>query len=525
MSSSTDTYTEVDSIKISEQKSDWNWYEKFWFRVAFIFFTVIAIPTSARWYEFIYKLDWTNLHCRDLYNLTNYTPEFIELKNRYGFAGFASWGILFVASVIGSVMWGLIDSKRKNYDVLYYWLRVIVRYRAALGIIGFGFLKLFPAQMPYPSLGILNGDFGDMTQQKVYWMSVAIVPFYQAFSGVLEVSAGVLLLFRKTIPWGSALLFSALGTIAIVNVTYDNTLHVYATYFAVASAFLLFHDIKRSKELLIDEKFVLPYAYYYPVFTKAWQKYTRVFVKTALIFLFVVWAFYLEGINFLYDPYKQPAVKGISELRGNYDIQTFKINNKEIPYSPLDSIRWSEVTFEKWTSLSFKVNKPVQIDLSNGGGSPAMDIHRTTEVAGLAGGRRVFYYQADTAKHILYLQDKNIASLRTGSDLNERRSPDKVLKDTIYPADWIPKQSLAVIGDELYKINPKAMSTTRVREYKTGDKFKNRNKMILHYQIIDGGNQVILSGTNEKKDSVYIVLNRTDRTYVLTPSKLDAGVY
>lgn len=515
----------LDSVGINKINAEWSRLQKFWFRVAFIFFTVIAIPTSAKWYAFIYNLDWFNLHCRDLYNLTNYTPDFIELKNRYGFAGFASWGIVLAAAVIGSLIWGAFDTKRRNYEVLYYWLRVIVRYRAALGIIGFGFLKLFPAQMPYPSLGILNGDFGDMTQQKIYWMSVAIVPFYQAFSGVLEVSAGVLLLFRKTTTWGSALLFSALGTIAVVNVTYDNTLHVYATYFALASAFLMMHDIQKTKELLIDEKRGLPYNYYYPLFSKNWQKYTRIFLKSGLILLFVVWAFYLEGINFLYDPYKQPAVKGLPQLRGNYSVTEFKINNTILPYSPLDTIRWSEVTFEKWTSLSFKVNKAVQIDLSNGGGSPAMDIHRTTEVAGLACGRRVFYYQADTVQHILYLQDKNIASLRPGSDLNERRSPDKDLKDTIYAADWIPKQSLAVIGDELYKINPKAMSTTRVREYKVGDKFKNRNKMILHYQIIDGGARVLLEGTNEKKDSVYIVLDRTDRKYILTPSKLDAGVY
>lgn len=521
---STETPHPAHSGTSGNETSEWGRQQKFWFRVAFIFFTVIAIPTSIKWYEFIYKLDWTNLHCRDLYNLTNYTPDFIELKDRYGFAGFASWGILVAAAVTGSLIWGLLDSKRKNYDVLYYWLRVIVRYRAALGIIGFGFLKLFPAQMPYPSLGILNGDFGDMTQQKVYWMSVAIVPFYQAFSGVLEVSAGVLLLFRKTTVWGSALLFSALGTIAVVNVTYDNTLHVYATYFAVASAFLMLHDLKKAKELLIDQEFVLPYHYYYPAFAKAWQRYTRILLKSGLILVFVVGAFYLEGINFLYDPYKQPSVKGISQLRGNYDVSVFKINNTEIPYAPLDSIRWSEVTFEKWTSLSFKANKKVQIDLSNGGGSPAMDIHRTTEVAGLAGGRRVFYYQADTVRQILYLQDKNIASLKAG-DLNERRAPDKILKDTVYPANWISKQSLAVIGDELYKINPKAMSTTRIREYQTGDKFKNRRKMILQYQIIDGGKQVILSGTNESRDSVYIVLNRTDRTYLLAPGRLDAGVY
>lgn len=52
-----------------------------------------------------------------------------------------------------------------DYRVLNYWLRVVVRYRAGIDIIGFGFAKLLPTQLPYPSLGVLNTNFGDLTLQ------------------------------------------------------------------------------------------------------------------------------------------------------------------------------------------------------------------------------------------------------------------------------------------------------------------------------------------------------------------------
>jgi len=49
--------------------------------------------------------------------------------------------------------------------------------------------------------------------------------------------------------------------------------------------------------------------------------------------------------------------------------------------------------------------------------------------------------------------------------------------------------------------------------------------MVLRYDTIDGGNRVILSGINERNDSVYIVLDRINKNYVLTESSLQAGKY
>jgi hypothetical protein len=89
---------------------------------------------------------------------------------------------------------------------------------------------------------------------------------------------------------------------------------------------------------------------------------------------------------------------------------------------------------------------------------------------------------------------------------------------------WIPKEAQAHIGNEVDKIDPRAASTRRNREYAAA-KFEKRNRMVLRYDAIDGGNHVILSGVDENKDSVYIVLDRLARHYALTESDLQAGNY
>jgi len=230
------------------------------------------------------------------------------------------------------------------------------------------------------------------------------------------------------------------------------------------------------------------------------------------LFLFVF--FYVQLNNFIYDPYKQPAAKGIAKLRGYYRVKEFRLNNVSIPYSQQDSLRWQDVTFEKWTTLSFKQNKPVVLDLSNGGGSPMRDINRTFELAGVAGGRRVFYYEADTVNQILYLQDKNRGAnefaLAAKTALKKKKSSYK---------NFLSDQQ------EYELLDPKGL-TGRRRKGITSERAQetDRNTMVLNYSTTDG-KEVVLSGINEDKDSVYVVLQRLDKKYALKPGKLSAGKY
>lgn len=549
----------------------WSWYKKFGFRVLFVFLLAMSIPFSGGWYKNAVTVDWFHPHYRDIYDIARFQPGFKglfsgkgsgeddiaalnntngskkqrndpgkqtngagkHLKNQGGkeeFAGmppkkgfladYADWGIAFLIGIAGGIIWTLLDRKSKEYHILYYWIRVVVRYRAGIGIIGFGFTKLFPTQMPFPSLGLLNSNFGDFTAQKIYWLSVGIVPWYQVFGGVVEIAAGTMLFFRKTTTFGAILLVGALGDITFVNYAYDGGVHVYAFYFVFLGLFLLADDIPKLYNLLILERYTVPVRFY-PDFNQPALKYSRIVLKTLTFVIFFGVLTYTEVINFKYDPYKQPATAGLKPLRGNYHVTEFKINGQVIPYNPLDTVRWQEATFENWTTLTFKVNHPVLVDPSNGGGSPMKDIQRTFEISGVAGGQRAFHYYADTVDKVLYLQDKNVMtakrSKRKGAREDHRTGEKK--KD-----DWISKTAWEHIGDEKNMIDPRAWSTRRDREFAKKGPEPRRNRMVLRYSTADGS-RVILSGINESRDSIYVVLDRYKRTYALKPGTLSAGKY
>jgi len=520
-------------------QSVWTDAQKILFRIAYVFFISMSLPNSLDWYKELGQFDWLHLHYRDLYDIARFGSGLTLFGNKlFGSTlnGYAPWIITLIFATVVGLIWTAVARFRQRdvqqYERLYYWLRVVVRYRAGIGIIGFGFTKLMPTQLPYPSLGLLNTNFGDLTAQKIYWLSIGIVPWYEVFTGVVEVLAGALLFFRATTFWGAVLLFGALADIVYVNLAYDGGVHGYSSYFVLLSGFLLIYYLRDIYNLLIEERLTIPH-YFVPVFT-GWQQYVRIGLKTITIGLFLGLLFWLQYVNFRYDPYKQPAQKGLKELRGNYNVTEFRLNGKLLPYSPLDSVRWQRATFENWTTLTFTVNRPVELDLSNGGGAPMRDINRTFELTGVAGGQRVFYYEADTLHHVLYLQDKNRGARNqenreflggtrdSGEGRQTKRGKDPKPEQ---PDNWIPNEARTIIGPEDPKINPLARSTRRTKGIEAESRPAKRNRMVLTYAAQDGGVRVILKGIDEKKDSIYVVLDRVQRPYALSESTLKAGSY
>ncbi|WP_332871407.1 hypothetical protein [Spirosoma rhododendri] len=191
----------------ADPSSVWTSAQKIAFRIALIFFVLVCLPTGGEWFKNLFTLDWLHPHYRDLYDIARFQPNILGRVSWWPvWLGYGEWVFLLLVAVVGGLLWTAVVRQRKaepaNYQTLYYWLRVLVRYRAGIGIIGFGFTKLMPTQLPYPSLGLLNTNFGDLTAQKIYWLSIGIVPWYEVFAGVVEVLAGALLFFRATTFWG-----------------------------------------------------------------------------------------------------------------------------------------------------------------------------------------------------------------------------------------------------------------------------------------------------------------------------------
>ena len=534
---STETFIDKEPVAKSNILI-WRPWQKVAFRISFIFFVIMSIPTGAEWWDRTFKLDWFHPNYRDVYDIARFLPD-MPFVNHYqkGFWSYNDWFIILGIAIIGGVIWTIFDNKKKEYNRLYYWLRVIIRYRAGIGMVGFGMQKVFPVQMAYPPISILNAPFGDMTMQKHYWWLIGISPFYEVFTGFVEVGSGLLLFHRKTTFWGAVLLVAALGSVNYVNIAYDGNVHVYSTYFVLYGLFLMVYYAKDIYAIQFKEQYTVP-QHYYPSFSSRGWRITRTALKSINVFVFLMLLVFLQYLNFVYDPYNQPSAPGVKALRGYYNVTDFKINDRTIPFSPLDSVRWQNVYFEKWSTLSFKVNMPIPDDISDrmkepeinrfvnnqgfgfNSGAPVRDIDRTYEI--FAANQRSFYYRADTVNRVLYLQDK--ATYVDGKDSLRGESGDPKL--WFYRNDWISENAEQNMFSEIDGIERIAQSTRRTRAYtKVVPLDKKRDRMVLHFDVIDGGSRVYLNGLNEHGDSIHVLLDRVDKKYLLPESVLQGGVY
>lgn len=437
----------------SKSLREWLPYQKFAFRTVFVFVILLCIPLTSRFYNQIFNIDWALFNWQTVSGIASGlgAPTFIDLPDE-DIWGFLSYINLFIAvgiAVVVAAIWSIL-SKAKEYNTAYYWISVLARYRLAFGIIAWGYKKFVPMQMELPSHTFLNTPFADFSDQKLYWQGVGIAQYYEVFLGFAEVLCGILLLFRKTTALGAALTFVILGNIVIANHAYDGMVHVHSFTYALLALIILWKDLPNIAKVFIKKENTAPVVYY-PVFTKSWQIYSRYGVKAVLWSVFVVFLLFLhlfDTLGYRY-PHNSP---GLKNAVGSYEVSEFKINGQDVPYDPNSAVRWQDVVLENWSTLTFLVNRPQQMDIENTGREGRESISKRFEFRGIGGGRHYFDYKLDTTNQVLYLTNKN------------RAHRDQ--------------------------------------------------KQTLHYER-PSNTRIILSGINEFKDSIYVVLDKTNKEYAL----------
>ncbi|OQP42849.1 hypothetical protein A4H97_11885 [Niastella yeongjuensis] len=381
--------------------NQWKGYEKIAFRFFFLYFLLQVVPLDWLYYQQVFAINWAHLKYSDIFLLAHYMPQFIA-----GAQSFAGWGIVAAIAALGTIVWTVADSNRTAaYNNLYYWIRAIVRYRLAIGVIAYGFLKVFPLQSPYPSLSNLNTSYGDFTRWKLFCISLGIVPGYESFLGFVEVTAGLLLLWRKTASVGAVIILLFTGNVFMSNIAYEGGEVVYSLYLIVLALFVVSWDLQRIVNLLVLQKPTAP-NYVRPVFTARWQVYARWGLKGAAFFFFVLLYSFKTASGYKHDPYQFPVTKGLTKTAGLYNVSYFRINTDTIAYSKYDPVRWQDVVFEEWNTISIRSNRPVHIDSNNVERINAADADKSYELEG-AIGRHYYSYTVDTANRLLTLQNKN----------------------------------------------------------------------------------------------------------------------
>lgn len=358
--------THIDDKQYTSQDKRWTKGKKLAFRIFGIYFLALCIPSYPAFYQHLFNLDLSKLTYHDFQAVVAFWPPQLVLieseEGVFGFLNYINLILLFLVSVIFGVIWSLLDKKSKNYDQLYYWVHTIVRYRLAFGMVGWGLKKVFPMQMVYPTIGMLNTPFIDMAEKKLYWSHVGVSFWYTVFLGFAELIPGLLLLHRKTAPLGGALAAVVCFNIVLANHVFDAGVAVPAAYFTLLGIYVVSQDIGKIYEGLTLGKTV-QLSRYYPTYDSRLKSNTRRVIKWLSIFVFVPLTAFYWGYGFFNgNNYNIPSTPGIAGLTGYYNVDRFVQNGEELPFNPHDSVRWQDAIFEKWSSLSFKTNRTAFVD-------------------------------------------------------------------------------------------------------------------------------------------------------------------
>lgn len=323
------------------------------FRFFFIYF--IAIITPWFWYypipgiPFLYNLyskgeQWIVelfnthlLHVKDHLNMEGGGSG----DTSYAWAGFYTYLIL---AAIGALIWTLLDRRRKEYSLLDFILKNVVRYNVAMAAFGYGIIKVFALQMPEPNLNQLATPLGDFLPMRLSWMFIGYSTTYQVFSGIMEIMVGLFLLYRRTVTLGSMLGVAVFMHVFLLNVSYDIPVKLYSLQLTIECLFLVHYDWQRIVDFFfLNKSASATHSFDYPL-PKKWQRLGRVVFKIAFIIVIVILPF-RENWNRYKEVAATSDVKPITA--GVYAVKTFIKNNDTIPNLANNDFAWKEFIFEK----------------------------------------------------------------------------------------------------------------------------------------------------------------------------------
>lgn len=253
----------------------------------------------------------------------------------YNFVLVLIFGLL---SVLLTIIWSLIDPKRANYQKLLNGLIVLIRYYLFYQLLIYGMSKLFYLQFRPPSLESLNQPLGEFSPMGLAWNFFGYSKGMVVFTGILELAAGFLLLFKRTVTLGGIFAFALFTYIFALNIFYDIPVKILSLHFLLMSLFLIALDSKRLWNLLVVNKATEPREIQ-QLFKKAkWIKWKNG-IKWSII-IGVVVIFFIRNYNFLNELNQKMEN---SPLMNTYKVTWFEKKKILSDDNQCACIRWKEI--------------------------------------------------------------------------------------------------------------------------------------------------------------------------------------
>src|SRR5271166_352434 len=163
-----------------------------------------------------------------------------------------------VVAAVATVIWSLLDRRRRNYYWLFNWFLAYMRLALAAIMIPYGVAKLFPWQFPALSLSKLLQTYGDSSPMGLMWTFMGASPSYSFFGGAAEVLAGMLPVIPRLATLGALVSIGLMSNVLMLNLGYDVPVKLVSIHLLLMAGFLVAPDLRRLTRFFVLNRSVDP---------------------------------------------------------------------------------------------------------------------------------------------------------------------------------------------------------------------------------------------------------------------------
>jgi hypothetical protein len=314
----------------AENTQRWSLARRVFFRFAACYWLLYSLPEPGHvdifrpipGGQFVFKpyinlwhviVPWVATH---IFHVTGRAATYIQTGSGDTTLRYIQNLLFILLALAATLIWSILDRRRPDYRTLHIWLRLLVRYTLAFTLFSYGFAKVFPLQFQPPALTRLLEPYGEFSPMGVLWSFMGASIPYTILSGAAEVTAGLLLLFRRTKTLGAMAAFAVLLNVAALNFCYDVPVKLYSTNLVLMALFLAAADFGRLLNLFVLNRPAAPADLTGTRFPSRWMR----IAATVFWVLFVGNALYgnisggWKGYRSTYISPRRPLLYGIWDV-------------------------------------------------------------------------------------------------------------------------------------------------------------------------------------------------------------------
>ena len=337
-------------ILSQEYDENWSVWKKALFKIIFSYFALyIFLRFSSRFLEIPFKWVGKNI---------------LGISYTYNINGFGSgdhtyaYVTLFInitLCLLISFLWILLDKRRKSYNQIFYWFVVCLRVFLVYNMLYYGSFKIIQLQFPYPSLTRMLEPLGGFSPMGLAWTFLGYSKAYNLFMGILEISAALLLIPRRTSTLGAFVTMSVMMHVVVMNFTYDIPVKLFSSHLFLMALFIFSTDSKRFINTFIKNKPTTSYNFYNPIKNKRYHK--VIFWAKCILVLLFAGLFFMNATG----NGRGKNAKNKPPLYGVWEVEEFIKNGDTLPPILTNNERWRYLIIENKNNAVVKTTNDLTL--------------------------------------------------------------------------------------------------------------------------------------------------------------------